>query len=581
MPHALFALIRRPLLALIVATPLFLAACVVALPVPPPPTASSLPNGVAAGDVNQSSAVLWARAIVTGPVTFAVKTDAGAAVQEVTVTAWDPTLPVTVTVDALTPGTAYNYHVTAADGSRAGGRFRTPHAPDARHGLRFGASGDWRGSLAPFVAGRNIADRELDFFIAMGDTVYADRPSPAVPLTQAVTLDDFRRKYAETLSASAGLNVLADMRAATAFFATIDDHEVTNDFAGGARAESDGRFPETSGRINQTEIYANGLATFLAFHPLRAERYGTDTGGDGRMDGAPKLYRYRLFGLDAALFVLDARSFRDLPLRRPDRNNSDEVAAFRADTFRPERTMLGPAQLADLQRDLLDAQVRGVTWKFIAIPEPIQHRGIMSAQDRFEGYAAERAALLQFIADQGISNVVFISADIHGTQANNITYSLGPDDAQVPLPVWEVTTGPLAYWSTLGPIIISDGEDKGYVSEVELEAYRALPIANDPDNTLNDRDDLVKAIVDRELLAAGFDPLGLAGAPVDAELLEGDYVALHTYGWTEFEIDAATQALTVTTYGVQPYVEDDLLARPDDVLVRTPQVVSQFRVMPQ
>ncbi|MEZ4719247.1 MAG: alkaline phosphatase D family protein [Caldilineaceae bacterium] len=141
--------------------------------------------------------------------------------------------------------------------------------------------------------------------------------------------------------------------------------------------------------INQTELYSNGLATSFAFNPLQAERYGV-MGGDGRMDGAPKLYRYRLFGLDAALFILDARLFRDLPLARPDRNDPADVARFRAETFRPERTMLGQAQMADLQRDLLTQA--HVTWKFIAIPEPIQHRGLMSAQDRFEGYAAERGA---------------------------------------------------------------------------------------------------------------------------------------------------------------------------------------------
>ncbi|MEZ4559620.1 MAG: hypothetical protein R2851_24635 [Caldilineaceae bacterium] len=62
-------------------------------------------------------------------------------------------------------------------------------------------------------------------------------------------------------------------------------------------------------------------------------------------------------------------------------------------------------------------------------------------------------------------------------------------------------------------------------------------------------------------------------------LLEGDYVALHTYGWTEFDIiDAATQVLTVTTYGVAPYVESDLESAPADVWARQPQIVSRLSV---
>ncbi len=79
------------------------------------------------------------------------------------------------------------------------------------------------------------------------------------------------------------------------------------------------------------------------------------------------------------------------------------------------------------------------------LPEPIQHRGLMSAQDRFEGYAAERAELLQFVVDNEIANVVFVAADIHGTLVNNITYSLGPETSQIPTQAFEVTVGPVAY----------------------------------------------------------------------------------------------------------------------------------------
>src|SRR5690606_39964051 len=50
-----------------------------------------------------------------------------------------------------------------------------------RQGLRFGASGDVRGDLAPYPAIANAPGRDLDFFVHLGDTVYADFPSPAVP----------------------------------------------------------------------------------------------------------------------------------------------------------------------------------------------------------------------------------------------------------------------------------------------------------------------------------------------------------------------------------------------------------------
>ncbi|MEM6399590.1 MAG: Ig-like domain-containing protein, partial [Cyanobacteria bacterium P01_D01_bin.116] len=85
----------------------------------------------------------------------------------------------------------------------------------------------------------------------------------------------------------------------------------------------------------------------------------------------------------------------------------------------------------------------------------------------------------------------------------------------------------------------------------------------------------------------GYDPVGLnnnlaqAENSIDAELLQGDYVSTHTFGWTEFDIDQETQALTVTTYGIEPYSEEELLENPEAITSREPQIVSQFVVNPQ
>ncbi|MHC4300753.1 MAG: hypothetical protein ACYS7Y_26055 [Planctomycetota bacterium] len=67
---------------------------------------------------------------------------------------------------------------------------------------------------------------------------------------------------------------------------------------------------------------------------------------------------------------------------------------------------------------------------------------------------------------------------------------------------------------------------------------------------------------------------------IDAELLEGDYLACHTFGWAEFEIAPETQELLVTVYGLDAYSEADLQADPNSVIDRDPRVVSQFIVYP-
>ncbi|MGL5195358.1 MAG: PhoD-like phosphatase N-terminal domain-containing protein, partial [Chroococcales cyanobacterium] len=75
---------------------------------------TTLPNGVAAGDVTQNSAVLWTRSTEVGPVMFEYATDAnfGAIAGQTTNFVTDPTVPVQVQVSDLAPQTQYYYRVT-------------------------------------------------------------------------------------------------------------------------------------------------------------------------------------------------------------------------------------------------------------------------------------------------------------------------------------------------------------------------------------------------------------------------------------------------------------------------------------
>ncbi|MBR1133276.1 alkaline phosphatase D family protein [Bradyrhizobium iriomotense] len=135
------------------------------------------------------------------------------------------------------------------------------------------------------------------------------------------------------------------------------------------------------------------------------------------MTGAPDLYRYNTYGSDAAIILTDERSFRDAGLPGPTNPlDPTQISQFLTASFDPSRTILGDVQFARVEHDLLDARDNGVTWKFVMVPEPIQNFGpVLGPGDRFEAYAAERDALLKFIADNHIENVVFVSADQHWT----------------------------------------------------------------------------------------------------------------------------------------------------------------------
>ncbi len=552
--------------------------------------AANLPNGVASGDVSQNSAVLWSRSDSLGSLTFEYsKQDNFSSISgSVTTHISDTLVPAKTEISGLDANTQYYYRAIDSTGAVSNGMFKTfAQTGNGHQGLRFGVSGDWRGELAPYPALSNVASKNLDFFAVLGDTIYADYPSPAVNKSQATSLTDFRNKQNEVYSSRHGMNTLADLRSSTSVFVTIDDHEVTNDFSGFADVSSDSRFSaDPAGTlINDSSLYENGLQAFQEFNPVADEFY-SNTGHDIRMDGERKLYRQRTMGDDALFITLDTRTFRDPGLAEVS-NPTDptQVQNYLVTSLTADRTMLGQRQLTDLKSDLLDAQNNGITWKFVSVPEPAQNLGVLGASDRFEGYAKERNEILKFIKDNNIENVVFITADIHGTVVNNLAYQqlTATGIEHVATSAFEISTGSVAFNTPFGPSVLDIASSIPVAPGVTLldaflagvgvadrAAFDALPLAI--------KDTALKDLVNQQIIPLGYSPVGLEDSDLDVTLLEGDYAALHTFGWTEFEIDAESQNLLITTYGIDPYGSDDLSNDLANILSRDPQIINQFEV---
>ena len=286
---------------------------------------STLPNGVASGDATQTSAVLWTHCTALGEVTFEYSTfdDFGIIDGHETVAVVDVNQPVKVEISGLIPATQYYYRVTDAQNETAVGEFRTPWDIGVSAGLRFGASGDWQ-QAPPFPSLKNVPERDLDFFIKLGDSIYADSETPELSgVMQACTLEDFRIKHDENLSSRFGSNVMALLNASTSILATIDDHEIVDNFASGAVP---GQSPDASDVdplepplftdavdfVNETQVYQDAMQAFQEYHPTRSELW--DTPNDVLTHEKPKFYRKAIYGSDATVLVFDARSFRDAPL---------------------------------------------------------------------------------------------------------------------------------------------------------------------------------------------------------------------------------------------------------------------------
>ncbi len=362
--------------------------------------------GVASGDVTSTSALLWARADVAGPVRAVIATDptfdrVTARIQGEATPARD--LTVQVTVSGLQPATRYYFRFEGSDGVSETGTFRTAPPDDANEPLVFVFSGDSDGTHVDGTPAHNqfeVLDRARQegahFFLYFGDTIYADAGTPAT------TLDEYRAKYRENRS----YRTLRDILAAMPVFVTWDDHEVVNDF---------------DGQTVDRERMLAGRQAFGEYFPLTVPDDGT------------RLYRSFRWGSTAEFFVLDGRQYRSgdaaarcsgdvIPtlgapgteggglraiaglLERTDPSCLEAIAD-------PSRTMLGAEQLAWLQNGLRESDA---TWKFVVNSTPIMEL-FVEPYDRWEGYAAERRQLLDFILRHDIRNVVFLTTDWHAT----------------------------------------------------------------------------------------------------------------------------------------------------------------------
>lgn len=567
-------------------------------------TPATLPEGVAAGDVTANSAVLWARSTVPGTVNFELSLDPAFSSILTTVPAsvTDTQKPAKVDLSSLASGTRYYYR--AANGTdSAAGTFKTP-ATSGKNGLRFGVSGDWRGELAPYPAIKNAAGRNLDFFVNLGDTVYQDDDSLANNgLAQSQTLPEFRNKFQEVYGNRGGANTFASLRAATPSYSVIDDHEVTNDFEGFTAYDPNNpdhapfAFGGTAAgtKQNRTTLFNNGLQSFREYHPMRENNYASNLGADtARMGDLPDLYRKQAFGKDAAIFMLDARSFRDtgLPAVTNPADPAQAGAYIINSLVQTNRTMLGKTQLDRLKADLTAAQSAGTTWKFIHVPEPMQNLGVLNASDRFEGYGAERTEILKFIDDNQIDNVVFVAADIHGSLINDLSYQQPVFNGGVPVGFtnkrvksFEVTTGSVAYAAPFGPTVLTLAAGIPVAPGVSLaDAFYAgiglTPAqfaALDPVTQSN----LVAAGLINPQINALTTPIGLQDSGLNLlSATPGAFSNLFTFGWTEFNIDPLTQNLTINTYGLPWYDPAAAAANPAAIAALNPGLLSSFTVAP-
>lgn len=272
------------------------------------------------------------------------------------------------TVTGLCPGQWYRYGFFAGeDGAWTGrsilGEFRTALADDVSEALTVAISACNHIENRPWPALLTQADEYYDVFLHLGDMAYNDSSMDAAA---------YRASWHNYLLAlqdgEASGMALAFARAGV--YATLDDHEITNNFN-----------PET---IDPARLDA-ALRAYHAAIPLTDE---ADT---------LQVWRSFRWGRSVEFFVLDCRTER-LPST--------------AETQNP--IYVGPAQMQWLKDGLAASPC---TFKVILNSVPITNMPALpwdvAANDRWEGYGVQRFELLDHIHTEDIRNVWFVSGDLH------------------------------------------------------------------------------------------------------------------------------------------------------------------------
>lgn len=394
--------------------------------------ATAFQHGVASGDPLPDGILLWTRVTPTsdakpgsgqGPtvsVTWQIATDAGfsAIVQSGTVSTGperDHTIKIDVT--GLRPATTYYYRFRLGTTNSPVGRTHTAPAynADVSH-LRLGVVSCANWEAGYFSAYRHLAARgDLDAVVHLGDYIYEYKTGefaaagrvvrPHQPTHEIISLADYRIRHA-TYKTDPDLQSL---HALVPWVITWDDHEFANDaWSGGAQNHD----PATEG--NWADRVAAAHQAYSEWMPVR-------------LGPNAQIYRRVRFGNLIDLSMLDLRSYR-----------SQQAGGVAVDD--PNRTITGHAQMDWLLSGLAASQAK---WKIVGNPVMISRldfgtlpawllgplsdliglpqNGFTVDTDDWDGYNADREHLVNFMREQGLSNVVFITGDIHSSWANELT----------------------------------------------------------------------------------------------------------------------------------------------------------------
>ncbi|MBO9514173.1 MAG: alkaline phosphatase D family protein [Variovorax sp.] len=387
--------------------------------------------GVASGQPRPDSVVLWTRLLpadaddapARGALTVAHEIFADEQLRHPvargeTVTDASRAFSVHVRAEGLQPQRDYWYRFTCGDAASPVGHTRTAPAggADVRR-LRFALASCQHYEQGWFAAHREIAGRELDFVLFVGDYIYeGSNPEHAVRshgTRTPHTLDAYRERHALYKRD-------ADLRAAHAahpWILTWDDHEVVNDYA-------DDRDPAYTDPALFLRRRAAAYRAYFEHMPLALPPQGASM----------RIHDRFAWGRLAELWTLDCRQYRSHHACADPARDAGRTVVDCEELRDPQRSMLGAGQERWLAQGLAES---ARPWKLLGQSTQMSATGFDTPEGRsvwtdgWDGYPEARRRLLQGAADAGAHNLVVLGGDVHRHVAADLR--VRPNDPRSPV----------------------------------------------------------------------------------------------------------------------------------------------------
>lgn len=295
-----------------------------------------------------------------------------------------------IDVRGLSPGVTYYYQFEALGKKSPVGRTKTLPNGDADSVVLAVASCsnvEW----GYFNAYRNLADKEVDAVIHLGDYIYeygtstyGDTTIGRIndPLHEIITLEDYRTRYSQ-------YRLDKDLQAvhqAHPFICIWDDHEVSNNsYTLGAENHQ-----ESEGDYQLRKEIAKKV--YYEWIPIRENE-------------SKKHYRSFQFGNLARLIMLDERlEGRTAPPENYESINMDSK-------------MLGQEQFDWLSKEL---STNNQKWKIIGNQVIFSNLDVSAVYpeskvnlDAWDGFPSEKKEIIHLLSKKDVENVVFVTGDTH------------------------------------------------------------------------------------------------------------------------------------------------------------------------